>query len=267
MKEIVIAIPVYKKKPDSDETMSLMQCLKVLSRYNFVLVCPHDLDTAEYDRIAGKELATERFDKGFFDGIRGYNSLMLSQQFYLRFKEYDYMLIYQLDAWVFSDQLEEWCKKGYDYVGAPWFGDWKTHEDGEELTDCGNGGLSLRRISKFIEITNPNATAMTRGEICRRYFKHFKTWGGGIERMLGFKNTIAWHMRKNRHLWEDAYFCRALKGLRYELKLPTAEEAALFSFERSSGYLFSITGKLPFGCHAWRKYEYDTFWKKYIPAQ
>jgi hypothetical protein len=25
-----------------------------------------------------------------------------------------------------------------------------------------------------------------------------------------------------------------------------------------------VTQHLPFGCHAWKKYEYESFWKQYI---
>ena len=38
---------------------------------------------------------------------------------YSRFEKYEYMLIYQLDAFVFSDRLMEFVEAGYDYIGAP----------------------------------------------------------------------------------------------------------------------------------------------------
>ena len=28
------------------------------------------------------------------------------------------MLIYQLDCYLFEDKIDEWCNKGYDYIGA-----------------------------------------------------------------------------------------------------------------------------------------------------
>ena len=33
------------------------------------------------------------------------------------------MLIYQLDAFVFQDDLAYWCQQNYDYIGAPWLRD------------------------------------------------------------------------------------------------------------------------------------------------
>lgn len=44
---------------------------------------------------------------------------MLSAEFYDRFAAYEYVLIYQLDAFVFADRLAEFCQMGYDYIGAP----------------------------------------------------------------------------------------------------------------------------------------------------
>ena len=45
---------------------------------------------------------------------------MLSAEFYERFLNSKYLLIYQLDAYVFKDELTAWCNRGFDYVGAPW---------------------------------------------------------------------------------------------------------------------------------------------------
>ena len=43
------------------------------------------------------------------------------------------------------------------------------------------------------------------------------------------------------------------------------EEAIAFSFELSPSYLYKLNGNyLPFGCHAWYKYEYENFWKQHI---
>lgn len=232
---VVVLIPVYKSEMSVDEECSLKQCLKILSRYDIRLVCPEELDMSKYDEFIGYSIPKERFAGRFFRGIEGYNELMTDYDFYCRFRDYEYMLIYQLDAYVFSDQLLDWCKKGYDYIGAPWFEKLKTHEEGYKLWCCGNGGLSLRRIPKFIEVTKPEIMQKLKEE--------------------------------NPYLWEDTLFSYGIKKSGYKMRRPSAEEAARFAFECSPSYLFQLTGnQLPFGCHAWRKYEFDEFWHKYIPA-
>jgi len=64
------------------------------------------------------------------------------------FGKYDYILIYQTDCWVFEDNLDYFVELEYDWYGAPWY---QPHIG---LTNVvGNGGFSLRKISKMIEIT------------------------------------------------------------------------------------------------------------------
>lgn len=261
----IIVIPVYKETLSEDEALSLKQCVKVLFRHEIRIVCPTTLDIGPYEKVAGKTMMSERFAPKYFKGIEGYNKLMISNSFYRRFKDYDYMLVYQLDAWVFYDGLDDWCEKGYDYVGAPWFELHKTYEEGYGLWCCGNGGLSLRRVKKMIQVTNPYAPLFPVKTILKQYFKSSKTIGEGLKLLL-YKNNLRWFRKKHSYLWEDTYFCYGLDETRYRLSRPTAEESAKFSFECSPAYLYLLLGNtLPFGCHAYRKYQYKEFWSKFIP--
>lgn len=74
---------------------------------------------------------------------------------YKAFAKYEYMLIAQLDAVCFRDDLDEWCGKDYDYVGAPWCHLCKhvcrTDQYRSEEKLVGNGGLSLRKIQTFLD--------------------------------------------------------------------------------------------------------------------
>ena len=75
---------------------------------------------------------------------------MLDPYLYNQFSHYDYMLLYQLDAFAFSNRLLEFCKMGYDYIGAPverYAKDWKAVG-----CNIGNGGFSLRKIASMIRI-------------------------------------------------------------------------------------------------------------------
>ena len=155
MNKVCVVIPIYKKKPTDLEMASFRQVLKVLSRYDIIVYTYCGLDLSVYSNLAlacNKNFIVEYFDKSYFSSVKGYNRLCLTIDFYKRVSAYKYMLIYQLDAWVFCDELEFWCNKGYDYVGAPWFTNWGTHEEGEALWCVGNGGFSLRNISFFIKM-------------------------------------------------------------------------------------------------------------------
>lgn len=264
----IIVIPVYQPTLSPDEAASLRQCVKILgARRELRLVCPRSLDTAAYDAAASRALKTERFDDSFFRGIEGYNRLLMSHTFYSRFKGFDWMLVYQLDAWIFEDRLDEWCGKGWDYVGAPWFENNESHETGWHLWRTGNGGLSLRRLEKFLRITQPECPLQVPRVLWSHRFRRKNAPRKRISLTLGHKHTTTGqYMQQMSATWEDCFFCISLESTSEALRLPSPEEAARFSLERSPKWLFEtvLQGHLPMGCHAWRKYQYEEFWQQHI---
>ena len=98
--------------------MSLAQCIKVLANYPIFFIVPDNMQKKDYPTLSGVRF--QRVPKEWMTSIAAYNQMMLMQGFYELFEKYTYILIYQLDAFVFSDQLSEMCKYGYDYIGAPW---------------------------------------------------------------------------------------------------------------------------------------------------
>lgn len=145
-KKVVVVIPVYKENISKNELMSLIQGETILGRYDICFIAPF--------RIKNSKLTqghrTIYFDDSYFVNTVAYSKLLLSGCFYKIFLNYEYMLIYQLDAFVFSDALLEWCNKGYDYIGAPLpaVGDFYA----EIGSGVGNGGLSLRKIESCINV-------------------------------------------------------------------------------------------------------------------
>lgn len=140
-----VVIPVYKKTMDRLEILSLKQCLKVLPHVPLVFVGPESLDFGPYKEFA--PIANlERFDDDYFASLEGYSRLLLHASFYEAFQSFDFILIYQLDAFVFENQLEFWCQQPYDYIGAPWW----SEEKG--WWGVGNGGFSLRRVKKHFNL-------------------------------------------------------------------------------------------------------------------
>lgn len=76
--------------------------------------------------------------------IDDYNKLMMSKDFLNKIPT-EMFLVFQTDSMICpqnKDLLQKFMK--YDYVGAPW-----PHEPGDPV---GNGGFSLRRKSKMLEI-------------------------------------------------------------------------------------------------------------------
>ncbi len=62
---------------------------------------------------------------------------------------------------------------------------------------------------------------------------------------------------------EDFIFSKAF-SLAGKSRVPPPQQAAFFSFERRPNLLYTWTEKkLPFGCHAYKKYNSD-FWQSHI---
>lgn len=270
MQKVAIVIPVYKPGLDGNEKVSIRRTLKVLGRYPIVLVCPEDMmDTSQYEGLAnatGVVLQIERFAPHFFEGIEGYNRLMLSKLFYARFSEFEFILISQPDAYVFRDDLMAWCGKGYDFVGAPIFGRFTDKVFHPKQSRVGNGGFSLRRVEAFLDYFDGRKHVIRTKDIAKCIDlkkKPMTRWAIWLLMALGWRNkpsSVAKQWKYN----EDDFWSGMLNGTRYELSKPEVEEALLFAFERFPSEAYAITGTLPFGCHAWAKYQYESFWKTYI---
>ena len=64
---------------------------------------------------------------------------------------------------------------------------------------------------------------------------------------------------------EDGLFSDILSPSYLNQNIPEPETAAYFAFENPPSYLYKMcNNQLPFGCHAFLKFEYETFWKQYI---
>ena len=249
-KKVAVLIPLYRSVLEPYEEISLTQCNRVLSRYDRIFVSPEGLDVENLEEKYRIEMI-ERFPESFFRSTQTYNKLLLSREFYNRFRGYEFILIHQLDAFVFEDQLLEWCDKGLDYVGAPWLGkDWpetmmamlwkpfwahfppyryfffKT----ENLV--GNGGFSLRKVSSAL-----------------RALKFLR------------KFTLGWETN------EDVFWGIYAANVLPFYKVPDVKTAARFSLELMPRDGLEMNGEvLPFGCHAWEKRGID-FWRPYIESR
>ena len=263
-----IVIPIYKEILNEYEICSLQQCVSVLTKYPIYLVTYKELSAVTYNGIFlsyNVSVNFEYFDKEYFKDLSGYNNLMMKKEFYDRFTNYKNILIYQLDCFVFRDVLESWCNRGYDYIGAPWFDDNLSHEEGANLWAVGNGGFSLRKISAFrnLFVTSKNLFGLKQlSKKMKLNHKGFlwvlKAW------IFGYENNFQFLLSE----WtdaEDLFYCLRLSETKLKLKVPELKDAIDFAFEQSPGYLFELNNNtLPFGCHAWNRYETNSFWREYI---
>lgn len=234
---VAVIIPLYKESPSGYDLISLTQCFKVLSNFTIIAVKPQGLNLKNYPFPFTEVISFE--DKSF-SSIASYNRLLMSAEFYKRFIEYKYILIHQTDAFVFTNELEEWCLKGYDYIGAPWLVEKESvkrkikrvfyqlmNKQKLYLLDnkVGNGGFSLRRTAVFANYCREMSVEIER----------YLSQEGSI-----FNEDVFWSLEVNR------------KG--GSLRIPNFTEAVFFSMENQIPYSMLLRrNSLPFGCHAWEK--------------
>jgi hypothetical protein len=256
---LAILVPVYRSFLDPNEVVSLESTFRVLGHHHLVMVKPAGLDTAEVERRFPFK-AVETFDPGYFGSIQGYNRLLLSTGFYERFLPSEFMLVCQLDVFVFRDDLARWVDAGYDYVGAPWVS--KTpvsaelhrlkmllrklfvrNEDRvhrfETRNRVGNGGFSLRKVATHHRLSIDLAAQV------EHYLRHQGT----------------------HHFHEDIFWSIEPSKRGFAHRTPGVEEALSFSFDINPGRLFRMAGgKLPMAAHGWYKGRHLAFWAPHVAA-
>lgn len=236
---VAVVIPFHKANPDANELRSLRRCCDILKSYPRILAVSNSLDTQDLQQT-DNTLQIVRFPDIYFSSWKGYNLLCRSPEFYERFLNYKYVLIHQLDCYIFRDELLYWCEKDYDYVGAAWL----RHEHLMEskkwyskapflkifLRQTAQGGFSLRRVMTFY-----NAA------VCQ-----------------------AWLLKHIINLPEDVYWSTIGSRLYHPFKIAGINEAIKFSFDASPELAFRMNNdQLPFGCHGWYG-KHTEFWKDKI---
>jgi hypothetical protein len=248
---VAVLIPIYKPVLTHLESLSLKRCFKILSNYPIIFITPYQLNVSEYALLLpGKNYQVARFENQYFESIDGYNQLMLSPGFYKRFLNYKFILIHQLDAYVFKDELLYWCSQNFDFIGAP-------HAPEKnlpgEMQFLKNYGRFLKIINKIFKIDHKISYVGNGGLSLRKTLSFYL-----LLKILKYQ-VVAWG-RYN----EDGFF-KYWGNIFYPLfKLPADETALKFAIETSpKESLEKLNGRLPFGCHAFEKYSFET-WKPFI---
>lgn len=259
-KKVAIVIPFHKSSVSEEEKVSIKHLVKYLGSYDKFLVLPESIKKVSF-KIPKAQIVN--FQNEYFTSVPKYCELLNTSMFYKKFLDYAYILIYQLDVLVFSDQLLYWCTKGYDFVGAPFIFPligMLSHKKGSPVSG-GNGGFSLRRVRAFIKVIEAAeelVTNSTENQLLR------KLWF--ILAVLSGKSHRIW-LQGPPHDYpfnEDGFWSYEAAKYYPEFKVAPFKEALKFSFEKNPRKCFELnSNKLPFGCHAWAKYDKD-FWEPYL---
>ncbi len=265
-----IAVPIFRLPLSPAEEISLRHLRRHLASFDRFAVVPEGLAThAGGGGGLPADLTPAAFAADFFRSVEDYSRLLLSSAFYQRFAAYDYLLIYQLDCLVFDGTLLDWCRAGWDYLGAPWLRDPARPERG--FSRVGNGGLSLRRVGACLRVLDSPRYRSEPVPLLRDLLGAplpdlpAAAWPKRLRVLraarAGARDYAAAYTLNEDHFWSD----RArlfLPGFR----IPRPEQALGFSFERAPRYCYARNGnRLPLGCHAWQKWD-EAFWRPLLIA-
>ena len=261
-KLVAIVVPLSNRDYlTSDEEISLRHLNHYLDRYDKYLLMPKDLDF----QLPGFEI--KRFSMRYFGSNINHGRLLLSKHFYETFLDYKYILLYHLDALVFSDQLTEWCETDLDYIAAPWFKSEVT--PWLKAPQVGGGGLSLRKVAAYLRVLNSTRRMIEPDEYWQKKFSTL-SWPLRLLnrprkylKYLKYFNSIQWeisHLTRN----EDLFIAIRAQNYYPNFKIASVETGLRFAFEVKPRECFEKNNyQLPFGCHAWDRYDRE-FWEPYL---
>jgi len=268
LKTAAVVVPMHNRRElTADEQISFNHLVHYLDRYDKYLIVPDGLD------VSLPNCMIKRFDNHYFGSVEAYTKLMMTERFYRAFRDYKYILIYHLDALVFSDDLSSWCDTDLDYIGPPWLQ--CSDSPWVKIPRVGNGGLSLRKIESFLKVFQSDRYWIHPKDYWEslygsrpRYVRVLNLPRKFLKQFLAFNSArhemAQWHLRPDGtrnedHFWSD-------RAIHYypDLKVAPFDVGLRFAFEVAPRLCYELNHRtLPFGCHAWPRYD-RKFWEPYL---
>jgi hypothetical protein len=239
-KQVAVIVPLsFNPELSADEKTSLRQLRRILGRYDKFMILPQSMNL-DFD-----DFTMVHFDDGFFGSVPNHCRLLVSPRFYKTFKDYRYIFIHHLDSLVLSDQLTEWCDRGFDFIAPPWIRYEGAPYEGLPIENhIGNGGFSLRKVDSFLRVL--------------RILRTPKPTLDYLLRITGRRTRI-----EDRR-GEDIFWGTMAAGIDPAFRVAPLETALEYAFECNPRLCLEMNnGKLPFGGHAWPRYD-RAFWEPYI---
>jgi Uncharacterised nucleotidyltransferase/Protein of unknown function (DUF5672) len=236
-----IVLPIYRRRLESEILAAVDRAFAILRHGDWYLIAPQSLDASFYEQRYGKPIV--RFPDACLASVQNYSRLLLTDEFYAAFAQYEYMLVTQDDVYVLRDDLPYWLSRRLDYIGAPW-------PDGHDVplsissrpspygdtlrAYVGNGGFSLRRIAA-----------------CRQL-------------LAEFPEEVAWFSEKG---WAEDMFFGVFGQFSQYFVLPNQRVAATFAWEMLLPRMHTLCeGQLPMAIHAYRAWDPEFFTDIILPA-
>lgn len=263
-------VPLPTPRLNNDEEVSMRQLRTHLDHYEKFLLVPKGTGI-RMEGFTVVELA-----RGYFGSAANHNRLLYSTSFWENFMEFEYVLMYHLDALVLSDRLLEWCDRGFDFIGAPYI---HCAESTWVVNDrVGNGGFALYRTTSILKVLWSRYAK----EPSVFYADHFwpliecqrkllRPIRAAVPRWLRGRLTDPLRKQVQKldyieasEFTNDVFWSDEAKRYLPEFKVAPLEEGLQFAFEASPRKcLERNSGNMPFGGHAWGRYD-RVFWEEHL---
>lgn len=269
-KRVAIMIPMPSPNLTADETISINHLRQHLDDYEKILLVPKGM------RVQLTGFSVLELDRCHFGSAANHNRMLYLPNFWENFSDYEYVLMYHLDALVLSNQLEYWCARNLDFIGAPFIrcadAPWV------ETERVGNGGFALYRVSSVLKVLwtryrdDPSKFYQ---DHCSRFIEFqralLRPIRAAAPHWLRGRATLSLRsqLKKMDHLevserGNDLFWSDNAKHYAPDFKVGSLEEGLAFAFEVEPRRCLERTGgRIPFGCHAWGRYD-RVFWENYL---
>ncbi|RAJ11202.1 hypothetical protein LX64_00811 [Chitinophaga skermanii] len=263
---LCIIIPVHKPHLSPEDAAALQACAKHLKAYDTFLVFPKGMHTLAYLKIH-PALKLQPVPPQWLASVADYNRMKMQPEFYQLFRDYKYMMTYELDAYIFSDQIALHKGYAYDFIGAPVFEGYLEAKTGAGFLPMLNSGFSIRNIHSCLKVLPLLKKFQARWRLQKLLVSNFRFLQKHFlqtQLQLILNEHLKGYFR-GTYFHEDVIWTAIVPKLFPFFKVAPPTDAMQFSFEVNAAELLDMNhGQLPLGCHAWTKF--PKFWKDYIPA-
>lgn len=261
-----ILIPSHKPDLSPEEKISLVHCQKFLGHYSVYLLCPDGMPTETYDAIF-PSLNKLTVPPEKMANISAYNKLMISPFIFDSLQSHTHILIHEPDALVLRDELKFWCQQDFDYIGAPWF----TSDAPDDLTlkATGNYGLSLFKTKAAKDLFSKNPRWYSWTMIARDFIRGVRGKNGYLRKaLLGLGSQG--HLANAYAIYQDhcdIFWSYLIPKVAPHFRIAPPASAIFFAWEKNPEKCIQVCrGELPFGMHAWSKYDLEFLKPLFVKA-
>ena len=254
----VVVIPVHRPHPSPSEIVSLRQCGKVLVNRDVLILTPKHLDLGAYRELLPRA-ADLRVESHWMASWKAYSRMMVSPLVFNALEGYTHMILHEPDAIVLRDEIDYWCNQPFDYIGAPWFEGWEKPAADAPLIGVGNLGFSFHRLSTSRRVMASSLRWHPYSAVAKNLFQGLRGDKARLRQgMIGLGS--GGRLRGAYKLFGghcDAFWSIIVPNIDRGFRIPPAKIAAKFAWEVFPSRCMKMCGEnLPFGIHAWFKYDF-----------